>query len=205
MKKIIALALTVILAIGLFACSTPKAPTPTATPEATEEPGETSTIGKFTADDFCFEIDGKKFTFKGKQEALINDFASVNVKTYQMEEAASCMFSGNGKDVTITYDDGFQVFTFPAEPCETKDNTVDEIFVYSDKAVFKNGIKLGATKEKVIEAYGDKFFTDGDDCMIYNEKNNPDVRDSEPSLRFYFEEGVVAAVDLVAGLYKSAG
>ena len=198
MKKVLALVLAALLAVSLFACggSTEN----TKTTAAPENKGTS-----FSADDIYFEANGQKVTVNVKQSEFIAAMAKAGFTEFETEQAASCMFSGNGFDVTTNFGDDFTAFSFPPEACEPDNNTVDEIFVATDKVTFKGGLKVGATKEEVIAAFGEGYFMNGDDCMTYNQSGDAEKVNSEPKIAFYFEEGKVAGIDLVANLYHVIG
>ncbi len=201
MKKVLALVLAALLAVSLFACGDEPSKD---NPEATAAESGTKSSG-FKAEDIYFEANGKKVTINVKQSEFIAAMAAAGFTEYTTDEAASCMFSGNGFDVTTYFGEDFTSFSFPPEACEPDNNTVDEIFVATDKVTFKGGIKVGATKEEVIAAFGEGYFMNGDDCMTYNESGDAEKVNSEPKLAFYFEDGKVAGIDLVANLYHVIG
>ena len=175
-----ALLISALLAALLTGCA---AATPTAAPTATSGPVATPTptllSGPFTEADLVLDVDGVP-------AVLLKDSAPVLAKLgkdYKYSEATSCLFVGMDKTFDYTY---LQVFTIPKDTTDL----LDGIYLLDDRYATARGIRVGASRDDVVAAYGAR---DGEDSLIYNVGGDPnDI--SQPYVEFVFENGKVSAI-----------
>ena len=165
--------------------------------KTTDGPADT----KFTADDIYLKIGELKLTAGGRASDFVNEMKAAGIEFEEAEEAESCLF--DGKDITYVYGFG-RVFTFPEEGSGGSENLVDEIYATGSDVTTKGGLKVGDTVEKVKATLGDGFFMDGESMMIYNASGDINLKNEQPMLYFYVENGTVTGIGVVANLYHIA-
>lgn len=102
--------------------------------------------------------------------------------------APSCAFKGDDKEFVY---DGMSVYT---NPLGDKDVWM-EAYITSGSWTTTRGIGIGASREEVLAAYGDGFFSNGDDLMTYSVSGNPEDYAS-PSITFTLENDRVICIDI---------
>ncbi len=109
---------------------------------------------------------GYQFDYNGAS-IYINDRADKIVDTLgtplEYFEAPSCAFQGLDK---IYYYSGFNLSTYPG----SDGDYVSAIDFSDDSVSTKEGISLGASRDKVLEAYGNEF-TGDNTSLIYTKGN----------------------------------
>ena len=205
-RLILALALVILMAAVSFACSGKE---PAAPADSTEDPGtqpanETEVPADPTENSGSADYAGKPFS---------NDFdmaVIIDGKTYHVrvdsadvlaalgddreeDQSISCVY--DGYDKTFTYD-GIVVSTVPVDG---KD--VIEMFTITGPAyTTTRNITVGATRDEVISAYGDKYFDDG--YLTYTESGT-DADISEMRIQFSFEDDVVSEIFVYSPSYSN--
>jgi len=175
-----ALLISALLAVLLTGCT---AATPTAAPPTPSGPVATPTptllSGPFTEADLVLDLDGVP-------AVLLKDAAPVLAKLGKevaYSEATSCLFVGMDKTFDYTY---LQIFTVPKDETDL----LDGIYLLDDRYATARGIRVGATRDDVVAAYGAK---DGEDSLLYNVGGDPtDI--SQPYIEFVFEDDKLSAI-----------
>lgn len=125
---------------------------------------------------------GYTFTYKGTTVAMDADAAPVLEKLGEPTsyyEAASCAFEGLDKMYTFS---GFEVDTYPTDDKDF----VSSVILKDDSVSTEEGVCIGDSREKVLEAYGDAS-KDGDGLMEY-EKDGM-------KLCFILQDDAVASIE----------
>ena len=190
--KIFAVIMSMLL---LFAACTPGGENPEEPTEAPAESGSTD----FSEADLWLEVSGVKMEVGGKETAFIEALKAAGVEADSVDSISSCMF--DGKDNTYHFSFG-DVFTFPLT---TDDNTVDEIYGSDESVKTRGGLGVGSSIEEIIAVFGEGYYMDGANLMIYNAEADAAKNESLPKLYFYIENNVATGVGLVANLYHVAG
>lgn len=106
-----------------------------------------------------------EFVYKGvsvKPNLKSQPIVDAIGEEYEYFEADSCASLGISK--TYTYKNG--AFSIVTEPLLDKEDTVYQVVIYTADVVMPEGITIGATKDKVIEVYGNPSQSD-DDSSLY--------------------------------------
>lgn len=98
----------------------------------------------FSGDDLYLEIDGTRFELMGDIQPVTDKLG----EDYVYSEGMSCAY--DSVDKYFAYD----VATFYTNPLPEGDR-VTEIYTESEAAATSKGIKVGASKEDVVAAYGE--------------------------------------------------
>ena len=193
--RILAAALALIMLAALCACG------PENDPDDNKATAAPQADTKFTADDIYLQIGEIKLTAGGRASDFVDMLKAAGIEYTDKEEAESCLF--DGQDITYVYDFG-RVFTFPEEGSGGSSNLVDEVYATGSNVTAKGGLKVGDTAEKVKETLGDGFFMDGESMMVYNASGDINLKNEQPMLYFYLENGTVVGIGVVANLYHIA-
>ena len=137
MKKFIALALVLLMAVSFAACGS-EAPAAPQEPAQTDTPAPAPEVFAFTAGGATFTVGDEM----GPVEAILGEPASYF-------EAESCAFKGLDKVYTYS---GFTVSTNPKD-----DNTdlICSILLTDDSVTTIEGVYIGSPASAVIEKYGE--------------------------------------------------
>lgn len=185
MKKFLAIMLTFVLAVSLFACGK----------TGSNETGTGDKEEEITG--YYCEVNGKKVAPGGSVDKFLADLESVGVSFNDKTAIQSCMFAENGDDVTFHFDFG-DVFTFPM--VKDQPNVVDEINIFDESVLIYGKVRVGDTFDKLKAELGENFFVvEGD--VVYNAENDPEKKDAIPKLVFYFEGDQISGASIVANLY----
>lgn len=162
---------------------------PTQAPELTEKPEEGAK--PFSAsDDMAITVNGTVL----KVHCDMNDVIALIGTTDNYSESISC--TRNGYEKTYRYD-GLRVDTLP-----TDDGDIVGLFVISGEGYTTvRGIGVGASRDEVIKAYGDRFFDDGY-YTIYTESADPN-NIAEPRIQIVFENDIVTEINVYAPDYSN--
>lgn len=148
--------------------------------------GDVTTGGKggFSKDDLYIEMGGSKYYC----DVDIDDIIAVFGEDYESSEAISCAY--DGMDKTFTYD-RFEVFTYP----DGDSDFVLELCVFDGDAKTSKGIKLGDSKQSVIDAYGEGKDTG---YLLSYELAAPNESTMGASLYFKIENDTVIEMAITA-------
>jgi hypothetical protein len=128
------------------------------------------------------EIAGYEFVYQGVAMHM-NDKADAAIdalgKPMDYFEAPSCAFQGLDK---IYYYSGFDLSTYPG----TDGDYISAIDFSDDSVSTKEGIYIGVSKDKVVEAYG-KDYTEEFGSLIYTK--------GKTKLTFLMEGDAVASIN----------
>ena len=152
--------------------------------------GEDLTGKPFSADkDMAIIVGGKKYQVRVDSAQILADLGDG----YEYGETVSCLY--NGYDKTFAYDD-LIVSTVP-----DGDADIIEMFTITGKSVTTaRGITVGATKDEVITAYGEKYWFDG--YMNYTESGD-ETNISENRVQFQLENDVVTQIYVYSPSYSN--
>lgn len=128
--------------------------------------------------------DGYSFTVNGVKVAPDMDtaiFLSDLGEPLHYNEVQSCAFPGMSKIYTFT---SFVITTYP----QGDKDFVSNIELKDDTVTTEEGIYLSASKDKVLEAYGDGY-TEKDGVFIYEKGND--------RLQFIFQNDELASIEYV--------
>lgn len=129
----------------------------------------------------------EEFVFKCKDVVITpNDEAEGIIeklgKYISYDESNSCAFEGLDKVYKYS---GFEIQTYPVK---NKDYIYSITFL-NDMVSTVEGVSIGASREKVIEIYGDKYESIGDNISYTLGKT---------SLQFIFRDGKVTSIKYFA-------
>lgn len=198
-KLVLSLALAILMALALVACAPKTDPEPKPQ-DATEAPTEAASDTEAAAGDrkgepFSNDLD-MAVVINGKTYPVRVDSAevlSVLGDGYEYGETVSCVY--DGYDKTFTYD-GIVVSTVPVDG---KD--VIEMFTITGPAyTTTRNITVGATRDEVIEAYGENYFDDG--YLTYTESGSEE-NISEMRIQFLFEEDTLSEIYIYSPSYSN--
>lgn len=134
----------------------------------------------FTKNDTYLTINGTEYRC---HEVIDTVIASMG-EEYQYAEGRSCDYDGLDKIF------GYPVAEFYTWPLDAGD-TVNEIYTESNLVTTSRGLTVGASREDVLAAYGDKCL-DVSDQLIYQ------IEGDGLYLTFDLEGGIVKAISLSA-------
>ncbi len=139
-KKILAIALTLVVAFGLAACGGSSQPAASGSSGS----GSAAQSQSSAPEEFVFETGGKTVRIDEDMADVLADLGKE--KSYF--EAASCAFEG--LDKTYTYS-GFVITTRP----DGDKDYVSCITLSDDSVTTPEGLYIGCSKEEVLKIYGD--------------------------------------------------
>ena len=105
-----------------------------------------------------------------------------------MMAAPSCAFKGDDKEFVY---DGMSIYTNPYGD----EDVWMEAYITGGDWTTTRGIGIGATADEVFAAYGDGYYTDGDDMITYSISGDPSDYAS-PCIMFTLYDGVVDCIDI---------
>lgn len=189
MKKVFALLLALCMILAFAACTgTNPSGDPSGSP-AGESPEDL--IGKpFSAKkDMAVIINGKTYPVRVDSA----DVLSVLGSEYEYGETISCVY--DGYDKTFAYD-GITVSTVP----DGEKDIIEMFTITGSKYTTARNITVGATREEVIAAYGEKYFDDG--YLTYSE--SADINNiSEMRIQFLFDGDTVSEIYVYSPSYSN--
>jgi len=156
--------------------------------------GTGATSASAGASDITSATEASYRAFTGEFEFIYNGVTiKPNIKSqpvvdaigeeYQYFEADSCASLGISK--TYTYRDG--AFSIVTEPLLNKEDTVYQVTLYKADVVMPEGVKIGDTKDKVVQVYGNPSESD-DDSAMYTKGND--------YMMFTFSDGKIDSITL---------
>lgn len=150
------------------------------TAEAPSGTGQSATTpnGDAADDLFTFTYQSVKIAPFALADQVIDDLGEA----MSYFEAESCAFAGLDKIYTYS---SFEISTVP----EGGEDHISLIVLLDDTVATEEGIRIGSTREDVIEAYGDEYELQGT-ALAYHR--------GESILLFLMEEDMVAAIEYVA-------
>lgn len=203
-KKFFALTLAALMVLLLAACTSKvdpesgKTPDPAVNTETAEntDPAETEKTGEdmtgkpFSNDfDMAVVIDGKTYPVRVDSAEVLSALGT----DCKEDQTISCVY--DGYDKTFTYE-GITVSTVPVDG---KD--IIEMFTITGPAyATTRNITVGASREEVIAAYGEKYFDDG--YLTYTESGT-DADISEMRIQFEFEGDTVSNIFIYSPSYSN--
>lgn len=133
--------------------------------------------------------EGYSITINGKNLMVGDEFSLSKEalgENYEFQEVESCAFEG--KDNIYTYAD-YEIYGY-------HDKDVEKIYtitLLTDKISTKEGIKLGSTKEEVVDTYGQDY-EDAIGAYTYSK--------GDTLLTFIFEENEVVSIEYKLNVEK---
>jgi len=127
----------------------------------------------------------------GAWYGILNDYAALEGALGEADDciaAPSCVFKGDDKEFVY---DGMSIFTNPLGDMDVW----FEAYITGGSYTTPRGIGIGATREAVIAAYGEGYFSEGEGKMNYSVSGEADDYAS-PSTIFTVEDGVVTCIDI---------
>lgn len=123
---------------------------------------------------------------------ILNDFDGGLHETLGQEldmmAAPSCAFKGDDKEFVY---EGMSIYTNPLGDMDVW----MEAYITAGDWTTTRGIGIGATKDDVIAAYGDGFYSDTDDMMTYSISGDP-TDYASPCIIFTLEDDAVVCIDI---------
>ena len=121
-------------------------------------------------------------------DTAVSDVLELLGEGYEYYEAISCVYEG--MDKTYTYPDCV-LYTYP-------DGAVDHLMeLYCTGGdVSAQGVTFGASKEEIVEAFGEDYTEEG--AMVIYEVEPSDANNEPASLYFELTDGAVSAIALTA-------
>ena len=122
---------------------------------------------------------------------LLTDFAPLKEalgEPASMVAAPSCVFKGEDKEFAY---DGMSIYTNPL-------GEVDvwfEAYILGEGYVTARGIGIGAAFEDVIAAYGEDYYTEGENMITYSVSGDEEDYES-PCIIFTLTDEVVTCIDI---------
>lgn len=171
------LTITILSALLMAGCGSGTPSGTTQIPSGTGQP-TTAPTDNGSDDVFTFTYQSVKITPFALADSVIADLGEA--MTYF--EAESCAF--NGLDKIYTYS-SFEISTVP----EGGEDHISLIVLLDDTVATEEGIRIGATRDDVIAAYGDEYELQGT-ALAYHR--------GESILLFLMESDVVTAIEYVA-------
>lgn len=180
--KIISIMLCLLLCAAFFGCK--KEDKPAETPEdLTGKPFSNSV-------DMGVVIDGTAYMVRVDSAEVLSKLG----EGYKYAETISCVYEGYDK--TFTYD-GIVVSTVPVDGKDV----VEMFSVTGGDYKTVRGVGIGATREEVIKAYGEKFFDDGY-YVTYTESGDPE-NISEMRIQFRFVDDILTEYYVYSPSYSN--
>ena len=107
---------------------------------------------------------------------------------HEVHSAPSCVFEGYDREFAY---DGYYVFTNP-------DGDRDlwySVYLMSDTYSTARGIRVGSTLDEIIDAYGERYFWEGENILTYSISGiEGDI--ASPCIQFTFDDGIVSAIEI---------
>lgn len=178
MKKFFAMILALVMCFALVGCGEDEKTSPS--PDA-------SAPGSFAASDLVL----KKGDTEYKCDVYIDDIIADFGKDYTYSEAMSCAYDGMDK----VYGYGSANIEFSTRPDGDKD-IVCEMYVDGGDWTTAKGMTFGASREQVIEAYGEP--TQETNFMYYYILPASNAESDGASLYFVFQDNAVQAIGVTA-------
>lgn len=100
----------------------------------------------------------------------------------------SCVFVG--EDFEYAYEMG-TIYSSPID----EQNIWYEFYIYDIGITTTRGLSVGDTVEKMLELYGESYYSEGEGMYTYSLSGDPDDYAS-PCLIFETEEGVIVTIDV---------
>ena len=117
-----------------------------------------------------------------------DDLQAALGEPLDMMSAPSCAFKGDDKEFVY---DGMSVYT---NPLGEKDVWM-EAYITGGDWTTPHGIGIGSTRDDILAAYGDGFYSDSDEMMTYSVSGDPDDY-SSPCIMFTLEDDIVTCIDI---------
>ena len=186
--RVIAILLTVILMLALAACSgTSGDPKPSETDQgAAQEAGAPFS----NASDMAIVYDGKTYPVRVDCTEVLAALGD----DYRYSESLSCVYEGYDK--TYTYN-GIAVSTVPVDGKDV----IEMFSIVGEGFTTARGIGVGATRDEVIKAYGEKYYDDGY-YLTYTESADPS-KINDMRIQFHFDNDVVTEIFVYSPSYSN--
>lgn len=179
MKKIFALILALVMCFALVGCGEDE--------KTSLSPDVVEPAVGFSASDLVLKNGDKEY----KCDVYIDDIIADFGEDYVYSEAMSCAYDGMDK----VYGYGEANIDFSTRPDGDKD-IVCEMYVHGGDWETSKGIKLGSSREQVIEAYGEP--TQETNLMFYYILPASNAESEGASLYFEFQDNAVNAIGVTA-------
>ncbi|MBO4562296.1 MAG: hypothetical protein J5772_01650 [Clostridia bacterium] len=206
LTKVLAVILVIMLSAAFIGCNDKpdpaaeptEAPQNTQSAENTEAPADTEPpkqdyhTGEPFDDDFDMAIIVNGVTYHVRVDSA--EILAALGDDYEYNESISCVY--NGYDKTFEYEN-ITVSTVP-----DGDTDIIEMFsLFGGEYVTARNIGVGATREEVIEAYGDNFFDDGY-YLTYTKSGDPE-NIAEMRIQFVLTDDVVTEIYVYSPSYSN--
>ena len=122
---------------------------------------------------------------------ILNDFAPLKAALGEpvgCSAAPSCVFKGEDKEYAY---DGMTIYTNPLGDMDVW----FEAYIEGGDFTTARGIGIGATYEDVLAAYGDGYYSEGENMMTYSVSGEASDYAS-PCIIFTLSNGLVACIDI---------
>lgn len=198
MKRVVAVMLTLLMALSLAACSKEEEQKPAPddqTPPAVEDQGDAQTPADAPSGDEPQTPAGPAPEVKAESKYVLTyqgcalpanaDFAPLLAylgDPANYFEAESCAFEG--LDKTYTYD-GVEIVTYPDEDVDR----ISSVRILSEAVSTPEGITIGSTPEDVTAAYGEDYTAVGQQYTY---------EDGDCLLSVLFQDGKAVSVEYTA-------
>lgn len=191
MKKLVIALIAALLLVSFTAYAEQTAPTATPDPNAvilTEAgaewiapaAGEPVTLEK----DMGFVVNGVYYQTYSPVEGLL---AALG-EPVEIISSPSCVFVG--EDFEYDYEYG-SIFSSPID----EQNIWYEFYIFDVGVTTTRGLAVGDTVEKMLELYGENYYSEGEGMYTYSLSGDPEDY-SSPCLIFETEEDIVIAIDV---------
>jgi len=130
-------------------------------------------------EDLKFAYNNKTFELDSDVQTLLDELGS----DYEFSEAPSCVYEGTDKAYEYS---GIAIYTYPLNG----KNLIDEIVLTDSQFKTDKGVKVGSTKEDIINAYGENYIEEGD--MLTYRLNNAQA--DSPCIYFILNNGSVESI-----------
>ncbi len=122
---------------------------------------------------------------------ILSDFAPLLAALGEPDElisAPSCVFQGEDKEFAY---EGMSVFTNPLKSMDVW----YEVYITGEGMLTIRGIGVGSPLEDVITAYGENYYTEGENMLTFSVSGIAGDYMS-PCIIFELTEGLVSAIDI---------
>lgn len=130
------------------------------------------------ANGYPFEVNGVTIYMNANAAPIVEALG----EPLSFFEAPSCAFQGLDK---IYYYSGFELSTYPIG----EEDYISSIDFVDDSVTTKEGLYIGASKDEMIQAYGDKYQEEGGMYTYALENSN---------LTFIIEDDIITAITYIA-------
>lgn len=178
MKKFFAMMLALVMCFALVGCGED---------EKTPSSDPTEPVAGFSASDLVLKKGGTEY----KCDVYIDDIIADFGENYEYSEAMSCAYDGMDK----VYGYGSDSIDFSTRPDGDRD-IVCEMYAHGGDWTTAKGITFGASREQVIEAYGEP--TQETNFMYYYILPASNAESEGASLYFEFQGNEVQAIGVTA-------